>query len=262
MSCSPGWPDKTERRKGRPFAGGKRYVRRLGGDPLSNIVVRTGFDLPGIPVDLEDAERRDLEAIMSRRRLDRGQMLLTEGDEPRYTYGVLGGGLKLVKCLRDGRTQMTGYLLPGDSLGLPIYGGYPYSAEALADTVVCQFPTTALMALFKRHPRLQFQLLEITCGELSLAQEHMLLLGRKTMTERVCTFLVGLLERIERWGGHVDSFRIPLRRGEIADYLGVTIETVSRTFSRLQRDGLIAIEHGNGVKILDRPKLAAMAIGR
>ena len=108
----------------------------------------------GSRIVLPKREEEDLEAIVSHRRLERGQMLVSEGDTPQYAYGILSGGLKLFKCLRDGRTQMTGYLIPGDFLGLPPRGVYPYSVEAYAETVLCQFPVASLKKIFDHYPRL------------------------------------------------------------------------------------------------------------
>jgi CRP/FNR family transcriptional regulator len=215
----------------------------------------------GNRIVLTKAEQDELEAIVSHRRLERGQILVSEGEAPRYAYGVLSGGLKLFKCLRDGRTQMTGYLIPGDFLGPPAKGSYPYSVEAYAESVICQFPVSALETVVARQPRLQTWLQEIVYDDLAAAQEHMLLLGRKAMLERVCTFLIGHLRRVEEMNGPVDLLNIPLLRSEIAEYLGVTMETVSRSFSRLQRDGLILIEHANEFRILDRAELQAIADG-
>jgi CRP/FNR family transcriptional regulator len=237
------------------------YLRPLRERRFPSLRLHRRVGCTGSRIVLTKDEQKELEAIVSHRRLERGQMLVSEGDTPKYAYGILSGGLKLFKCLRDGRTQMTGYLIPGDFLGLPLRGAYPYSVEAYAETILCQFPVACLQKVFERHPRLRTWLHEITYDDLAAAQEHMLLLGRKTMMERVCTFLVGLLKRVEEMKGPVDRLTIPMLRSEIAEYLGVTMETVSRSFSRLQRDGLIAIEHTNEFRILDRSELRAIANG-
>ena len=198
---------------------------------------------------------------MVHRRLDRGRALLVEGDAAGFAYNVIAGGMKLFKSLPDGRMQITGFLLPGDFLGLPLRGAYAYSAEALSDSVLCRFPRNALQAVFKKHPQLQARLLESVHDDLAAAQEHMLLLGRKTAAERVCSFLLSLLRRAERVHGAVDPLPVPVRRRDIADYLGLTIETVSRTFTELRKDGLIEIGRTDEVSIRDHAALAVIADG-
>ena len=147
--------------------------------PPPTACARCGIRWVGVCAALDQGELGDLEAIMTHRRVDRGQSLLMEGDAAGFAYNVIGGGVKLFKSLPDGRTQITGFLLPGDFLGLPLRGAYAYSAEALADSVLCQFPRAALQAVFAKHPHLQARLLETVHDDLAAAQEHMLLLGRK-----------------------------------------------------------------------------------
>lgn len=222
---------------------------------------RCGIRWVGVCAALDDSALHDMESIMTHRRIDRGQSLLMEGDAAGFAYNVIGGGVKLYKSLPDGRTQITGFLLPGDFLGLPLRGAYAYSAEALDDSMLCQFPRAALQAVFEKHPRLQARLLETVHDDLAAAQEHMLLLGRKNAEERVCSFLLSLLKRAERVHGAVDPLPLPVRRRDIADYLGLTIETVSRTFTELRKDGLIEIGKSDEVSIRDRAALAALAAG-
>ena len=108
---------------------------------------------------------------------------------------------------------------------------------------------------------MQARLLETVHDDLAAAQEHMLLLGRKSAAERVCSFLLSLLQRAERVHGAVDPLPVPVRRRDIADYLGLTIETVSRTFTELRKEGLIGIGKADEVSIRDRAALAAIAAG-
>ena len=228
---------------------------------IASRCARCGIRWLGVCAALDDAELRGLEAIMSHRHLDRGQSLLVDGDRADFAYNVIAGGIKLFKSLSDGRTQITGTLLAGDFLGLPLRGTYAYSAEALADTVLCQFPREPLQAVFEKHARLQARLLTAATDDLSAAQEHMLLLGRKTAVERLCSFLRNLLERTERVGGTVDPLTIPLLRNEIADYLGLTIETVSRAFTLLRQAGLISMNRADEIIVLDRMALEVTANG-
>ena len=104
---------------------------------------RCGIRWVGVCAALDQDELGDLEAIMNHRRLGRGQSLLMEGDAAGFAYNVIAGGMKLFKSLPDGRMQITGFLLPGDFLGLPLRGAYAYSAEALSDSVLCRFPRNA-----------------------------------------------------------------------------------------------------------------------
>lgn len=210
---------------------------------------------------LDDRELRDLEAIMSRRRIAPGQSLVIEGDEGDYAFNIVSGGVKLYKSLADGRTQVTGYLLPGDFLGLPIRGRYLFSAEAVAPAELCQFPREPLKRVFDRHRTLQERILTAVHDDLVAAQEHMLLLGRKTAMERLATFLVRLLHRTERLGGVTEPLQVPIQRSDIADHLGLAIETVSRTFTQLRRDRLIRLERADRVTIMDRGRLEDLAEG-
>ena len=208
---------------------------------------------------LGDGELRDLESIMTHRRLDAGQSLVIEHDAGDYAFNVISGAVKLYKSLADGRAQITGYLLPGDFLGLPLRGNYTISAEAVAPTELCQFPREPLKRVFDKYEKVQERFLTVVHDDLVAAQEHMLLLGRKTATERLCTFLVRLLRRIERVGGNVEPLHVPLHRNDIADYLGLTIETVSRTFTRLRNDDMIRLDKADQVFVLDRERLEEMA---
>jgi CRP/FNR family transcriptional regulator, anaerobic regulatory protein len=198
---------------------------------------------------------------MRHRRLGPREMLVAEGDDAQSAYNVISGGLKLYKMLADGRTQMVGFLLPGDFLGLPRRGTYAYSADTLGATELCQFPRAKLAQVLEKHKALQERILTAATDDLAAAQEHMLLLGRKNAMERVCSFLHSLSRRTKRSSGETDPLDIPLHRDEIADYLGLTIETVSRSFTQLRADGLIRLEKAQVVWVVDRPGLEALAGG-
>lgn len=208
---------------------------------------------------LDNRELRSLESIMTHRQFGPRQSLVIEGDKAEFAYNVISGGLKLYKSIADGRTQMVGFLIPGDFLGLPRSGGYTYSADTLGATELCQFPRAALTRVFESHEALQERVLTVVHDELAAAQEHMLLLGRKHATERVCSFLLSLLSRVERAGGQTDPLAIPLHRDEIAEYLGLTIETVSRSFTQLRNDGVIRLVKSDLVSIADRARLGELA---
>lgn len=221
--------------------------------------VRVGGQLATLDA-FDESDVRALNSLMSYRRLDRGQSLITEGDQTTCVYGVVSGGIKLLKSLRDGRTQMTAYLLCGELLGVPPCT-YPYSVEGLSDTILWRLPIGPLEIVFQQNPKLRLWLANATYDQIGAAYDHMLLLGQKTMMERVCSFLIDLSERVERNSGPVEFLTIPLRRSEIGDYLGMTTETVSRGFSRLKRDGLISMRQADKITAIDRAALIEFANG-
>ena len=188
---------------------------------------------------LHNQEIGELSSIVTRLRIEPQQIVFQEGDAVEHVFNVTSGVVKLYKLLLDGRRQITGFLLPGDFLGLASRTGYSYSAEAVTGVSLCRFPRHKLEETFDRFPRLQRRLFEIANDELAVAQDQMLLLGRKTAKERMASFLLKLSEREELRGGRDGAVYLPMVQEDIADYLGLTIETVSRTISQLKRDGLI-----------------------
>lgn len=231
------------------------------GLPIVAACAHCGIRQIAVCAALDDRELRDLESIMTHRRLDAGQSLVIEEEAGNHAFNVISGVVKLYKSMADGRAQITGYLLPGDFLGLPLRRSYTFSAEAVVPTELCQFPREPLMRVFDKHEKLQERFLTTVHDDLVAAQDHMLLLGRKTAIERVCTFLLRLLHRSERIGARVDLLHVPLHRNDIADYLGLTIETVSRTFTRLRKDAVIRLDKADQVFIIDRGRLEEMAEG-
>jgi len=188
---------------------------------------------------LDDTEITTLSDIARRMQIAKRHVIFQEGDTAEFVYNVTTGAVRLFKLTLDGRRQITGFLLPGDFLGLGSKRGYAYGAEAITDVELCRFPRDKLDNLFEIHRGLEKHLFRIANDELAAAQEQMLLLGRKTAKERVASFLIGLSAREERRGGRKGVVYLPMVQEDIADYLGLTIETVSRTISQLKRDRLI-----------------------
>jgi len=210
---------------------------------------------------LETDELANLEAIVSGVVIPSGKLLFDEGDKAEHVYNVTRGTIRLFKALPDGRRQITGFLLPGDFLGLSARDGYAYSAEAVNDTELCRFPIRDLKHLFDRFPKLEARLLEVTGDELAAAQDQMLLLGRKTPVEKICSFLLNLSRRAERWSQPTSPVVLPMSRGDIADYLGLTVETVSRTFTKLKGEGAIELPESSRVILADIERLEELAAG-
>jgi len=192
-----------------------------------------------------------LDTIVSHAQLRPGQSIFEEGDDARYVYNVSKGHVRLFKLLPDGRRQITGFLAPGDFLGLAARDTYAYSAEAITDADLCRFKVTDLDSLLDEMPPVRERLFEIANDELAAAQEQMLCLGRKTAKERVASFLLAQLRHGAECGDNGAIFDLPMSRSDIADYLGLTIETVSRTFTALREEGLIELPNTHRVSIPD-----------
>lgn len=204
---------------------------------------------------LDDSEIGKLASIVTRVNLQSQQMLFHEGDDAESVYNITAGSIKIYKLLPDGRRQITGFLMPGDFLGLAAKNAYSYSAEAITAVDVCKFARPRLDALFGEFPQLEHRLFEIANDELVLAQDQMLLLGRKSAGEKIASFLVRLAERLESRGGKPDHVALTMTRGDIADYLGLTIETVSRTMSQFKKQGLIRQKSLTEIELVERDEI-------
>ena len=188
---------------------------------------------------LGDAELRELNTIATSVKLRPGQAVFFEGDESAYLFNVVTGAIRLSKLMPDGRRQIVGFLFSGDVLGLSIAEVYAYTAEALSETTLCRFKRTSLSRMMERFPKLEHRLLDLASNELTQAQDHLLILGRKTATERLCTIILRLAERLGRSDGAGSTIELPMTRQDLGDYAGLTTETVSRTISHLRKEGAI-----------------------
>ncbi len=182
-----------------------------------------------------------------------------EGDIADHLYSVSSGTMKLYKLLSDGRRQIIGFLFPGDLFGLAIGGGYAYTAETVTACQVCRFSYRKFAMLTERLPGVERNMLSIAVKDLVAAQEQMLLLGRKTAREKLASFLLKLSRRKRDRGLDGGVVELPMSRADIADYLGLTIETVSRTFTHFKRDGIIGLPSHDQVVIADNAALEHVA---
>ena len=210
---------------------------------------------------LDDQEVADMAAIVTTLELGPGEPLFDEGQPARHVFNVTAGAIKIYKLLPDGRRQMTGFLFPGDFLGLANDQDYAYSAEAVTFSTLCRFPRQKLEPLLHRHPKMEHRLLSMASHELAVAQEQMLLLGRKTAREKVASFLLMLSRRAEQRGQSGNPVSVPMSRNDIGDYLGLTTETVSRTFTQLKSSGAITLLNSGKVELVKRSAMNAIAEG-
>jgi CRP/FNR family transcriptional regulator len=190
---------------------------------------------------LDDVELRKLNAIATSVTLGLSDTIFYEGDRDTYLFNVTTGAVRLSKLLPDGRRQITGFLFPGDLLGLSISGVYAYTAEAITETSLCRFDRRRLTEIAEKYPKLEHRIVALASNELVQAQDHLVILGQKRASERIATLLLRLAERIGSRTGAGRVVELPMSREDIADYAGLTIETVSRNLSRLREAGIIEI---------------------
>ncbi len=209
-------------------------------------------------------ELRALNQISRRRTLAAGQTLMWEGDDSLMVANVIEGVLKLTTGTDDGREQIVGIVYPSEFIGRPFGARSGQTVTALTDARICAFTRGDFDAFAREHPELEHKLLQRTLAELDRARHWMLLLGRKSATERVASFLLEMSDRLvtpgcNDLGGPADRFDLPFGRQSIADILGLTIETVSRQMTRLRSDGIIDLPSRREVVIQDRSALDALA---
>jgi CRP/FNR family transcriptional regulator, nitrogen fixation regulation protein len=176
-------------------------------------------------------------------------------DEPaEYVYQVISGAVRSYKLLSDGRRQIGAFHLPGDVFGLESGATHRLAAEAIIDTTVRLVKRRSLEKAAGVDVQLARKLWAITAGELRHAEDHMLLLGRKTAMERVATFLLEMDRRLAVAG----MMALPMCRRDIGDYLGLTLETVSRALSQLQTQGVLGFSGARQVQLRNRDRLRDM----
>ena len=199
-----------------------------------------------LPEGLTLAERQAFSALIApHQRLRGGDTLFHAGAWFSHLYLVKTGALKTVVLLDDGREQVTGFHFAGDVLGIDAISSPNHASEAIAltDTQVCAIPFAQLARLSRRIEPLQTYVQGLLAREVVRQQRLMLLLGRMYADERVAEFLHNLSQRFRACGHAPHEFTLPMAREDIGNYLGLTLETVSRCFSRLRNTGVIAVDN-------------------
>lgn len=228
-------------------------------DSCSNCVVRnraicSSLDLDGVTA---------LGKIGRHHRLVPGQTLIWEGEDATVVANVIDGVLKLSTSLSDGREQIVGVVYPSDFIGRPFGARAQHNVTALTDAHVCTFSSKDFDRFAREHPELEHKLLDRTLSELDRTRRWLLLLGRMTASEKLANFLLDMSERLGgadcRTQGPLDSFDIPFGRQQIADILGLTIETVSRRLNDFKAQKIIAVPGRRRIDIINRPALSDIA---
>jgi len=214
---------------------------------------------------LDNEELKTLNAIGRRRVLEPGESLMWEGEDSVLVAYVIDGVLKLSTGTEDGREQIVGEARCVGTGGRPFGATSGHGVTALTESKVCVFSRRDFDAFAREHPGLEHKLLQRTLAELDRTRRWMLLLGRKSASEKLATFLLEMSERLVQ-PGCVDApdqplktFALPFSRQQVADVLSLTIETVSRQFTRLKADGIIDLPSRREVTIVDRDALVAEA---
>jgi CRP/FNR family transcriptional regulator, nitrogen fixation regulation protein len=205
----------------------------------------------GLPIGSIESLDEALELMGAAMPFSRNMEIYGEGEPAEYLYKVIRGAVRTHKLLNDGRRQIGGFYLPGDTFGMEVDDVHRLSAEAIGDSRILVIKRSALVALAARQSDVARELWTMTARELAHLQNLMLTLGRKTAQERLAAFLLEMAAR-NRGGDAVD---LPMSRQDIADYLGLTIETVSRTLTQLENASAIALPSSRRIVLRDRAAL-------
>ena len=219
------------------------------------------FQLPlglGVP-ELEQLNT----SVRDKRPLDRGDILFRQGDSFTALYVVRSGALKTFVESAGGEVQIVGFHLPGDIMGVGGLTGeyYPCSAAALERSNVCELRYAQLQAISAAVPGLQDQLIRVISRDIVVKQEHMVMMGKRNAQRQVASFIRRLADRYGRLSRDSQALILPMSRADIANYLGLVLETVSRLFSRMEADGVLAVNR-KSVHILRRDLLDELCGGQ
>lgn len=228
-----------------------------GGGQCASVCAECRVRLFAVCAALHTEEIAELERITHHINLPAKAPLFHAGDAAQSVYTVTSGTLRLQRDLADGRRQVIGFAIPGDFLGLAMDDHFGFSADCLTPVNLCRFERPVFARLAADKPNLMSRLHDFASHELGLAQDHMVVLGRRRAEERVAAFLLRWRERMLRLTGAQATLALPMGRQDIADHLGLTIETVSRTLARWMREKIV-LDVPDGLRILDLPRLEAV----
>jgi len=209
-----------------------------------------GRQFPNVGADVNSLAGT-MELMGARMSYARNVEVFGEGEPAEYIYKVVSGAVRSCKLLDDGRRQVTAFHMPGAVFGLEIGDEHRFSAEAITDTVILVVKRRTLLALAARDGDIARRLWTLTAQDLQRVQDHMLVLGCMNAKQRVATFLLQMATR-EPDGNEVE---LPMSRQDIADYLGLTIETVSRTMTQLEHDAAIGLSTSRRIVLRNRAAL-------
>ncbi|MDF1774494.1 MAG: helix-turn-helix domain-containing protein [Rhizobiaceae bacterium] len=188
-----------------------------------------------------------------------GHRLFCDGDDADYIYEIMEGVVRTSKLLSDGRRQVLSFGYPGDIAGLSHDHFYHSDCEALSGVTLRLHHKNAFNVSFENEPDFNNELLKYAAAEVNNMQEHFIMLGRKSATEKVASFLITLMDRVGQKNDCNTCFELPMCRSDIADFLGLTIETISRTLTKLRAEGVIELPKKQQVLVCKPSALRALA---
>jgi len=214
-----------------------------------------------IPYSLNETELDRLDTIIERKKpIQKGQEIFKAGEEMKSLYAIRSGTLKSYTITEQGDEQITAFHLAGDLVGFDAIGSgsHPSFAQALETAMICEIPYNTLDSLSVSMPKLRQQVLRLMSSEIVSDQEMILLLSKKNAEERLASFIHNLSIRYAARGFSPREFRLSMTRGDIGNYLGLTVETISRLLGRFQKTGMIAVK-GKYITVLDQSQLSELA---
>jgi len=214
-----------------------------------------------IPFSLNETELRTLDNIIDRKRpIHKGECVFSDGENMRSLYAIRSGSFKTYTIDENGEEQITGFHLAGDLLGFDAIAEHTHVsfAKALETSMVCEIPYTNLDELSNTMPKLKMQVLRLMSQEIRADQDMLTLLNRKNAEQRLATFICTLSKRFQARGFSAKEFRLSMTRSEIGNFIGLTVETISRLLNRFDKNGLIKID-GKYITIVDMSLLEQTA---
>ncbi len=196
---------------------------------------------------MEHQELNKLEVLSRDKFLEKNEHAFFQGDKVTNYYNIRKGSLKIYKLSKDGRKQIIGFLFPGDFMGMSHEDSFSYSAESLEKTMLCKFNKVALESFFIKFPEVENKILNLVNYELSAAQDQIFLLGKCSAKERLLQFFHNISKQREKLGWVENPIHLPMPRSDIANFLGLTIETISRSLSELKSNNIIKMVGTNDI---------------
>jgi CRP/FNR family transcriptional regulator len=223
----------------------KRIIRRIQSGGCAIHCQDCSISQLCIPFTLNEHELDQLDNIIERKKpIQKGQTLFKAGDELKSLYAIRSGTIKSYTITEQGDEQITGFHLAGDLVGFDAIGTghHPSFAQALETSMVCEIPFETLDDLSGKMPNLRQQMMRLMSGEIKGDQDMILLLSKKNAEERLAAFIYNLSRRFAERGFSPREFRLTMTRGDIGNYLGLTVETISRLLGRFQKSGMLAVK--------------------